>query len=338
MRCHDLVVVWGIMEIISDIEKDRARVESLIQAYGCAAEHQYYCYTYNIEPWEKPFVFIFADGTGILAKYDPRSSEWTIFSEILAPPEKKTERLLTFLNHVFAGNLPVKKVWVELESQTRKAVLETLRTHHSYKANKINYTLTWPVFDLLEWTGDTFEGKDWKDMRYYWNKYFREHHVEFVSALDVSTEELLQVVDTWKAQRTTGDKTFAHYYRHAIVHGFKGFDYHRIMRVDGKVQAITAGFFPRDGYYYSSIGIALRDIDRTGEIANIDDLRFLKSRNVRIADFGGGEKTLTTFKKKFRPTRYYKTHIFSIVSRTVNTTGKTTNTKAEDPSVRDGAH
>jgi hypothetical protein len=86
------------------------------------------------------------------------------------------------------------------------------------------------------------------------------------------------------------------------------------MLVDGHVAAITAGFkVPNKNYYYSAIGIYSRDIDRTGEISNLDDLRELKKKGYEYVDFGGGEEELSNFKSKFKPSYTYKTYVFTIV-------------------------
>ena len=52
-----------------------------------------------------------------------------------------------------------------------------------------------------------------------------------------------------------------------------------------------------------------------GEIANIDELNSLKRKNFDYVDFGGSDKVLLRFKKKFKPEKIYKTYTFSIVKR-----------------------
>jgi hypothetical protein len=166
---------------------------------------------------------------------------------------------------------------------------------------------------MKRWGGDLMQGKDWKDIRYYWHKYFRDHKVEFKDAHEVDKTVLKELVLRWKKQRTGKRVTFYKYYLNAIENGFEGFST-RIMIVDGNVAAITAGFkVPNKNYYYSAIGIYSRDIERTGEISNMDDLMQLKKKGYEYVDFGGGEEELTQFKKKFKPDSYYKTYIFSIV-------------------------
>ncbi|HIH31391.1 TPA: DUF2156 domain-containing protein [Candidatus Woesearchaeota archaeon] len=297
------------MEIISDIISNKDIIEKIILEQGHCAEHYYYCFLYNIEPWEKGYCFKW-DDKAILAKHDTRANEWFVFVGILAPVDEQIKLLKEFLDYAFSNN--AKKVWCEFKTDFRKKVINALKDSN-HKVNKINYTLVWPVFDMKQWNGDKMEGKDWKDIRYYWNKFFKEHKVEFVDLKDVTKEELKDLVKKWKESRNNKDKTFDHYYINVIDNDFKGFD-SRIMRVDEKICSINAGFkLPGKNIFYSSIGLCTKDFDRLGEVSYMDDLIQLKKKGYELVDFGGGEKHLIEFKKKFRPTYYYKTHVFSIV-------------------------
>jgi hypothetical protein len=304
------------MEVISDVGRAKSLIEKSISKYGCSAEHNYYCYFYNIEPWEDPYIFIFNDDTEtycILSKYDTHDNDWYFVVEPIAPEDKKISILLEALEFVFSKN--IRKAWLELESKTRKSLLVELQDRQLLKVNKINYTLVWPVFDMTQWTGEKMEGKDWKDLRYYWNKFFRDHKVEFVTADKVPKEDLKVLVHEWKKKRTATDRVYEEYYLNAIEYGFTGYDVNRIMIVDDKIAAITAGFRSREGYYYSTIGLYNADIDRCNEVANMDDLINLKRLGYHFVDFGGQENKSLDFKKKFRPSYFYKTHIFSVVKK-----------------------
>jgi hypothetical protein len=314
------------MRIIKDVYSGEGReiVERMISRHGCAAEHNYHCYIEKIHENGsecEPFVYLAEDGVkdciGILSVYNPPKKEYRVFTELLAPKEKKAELLHQFLEYVFSLDVKPEKVWVELETDTRKNVLKRLK-HTQYKCNSINYTLIWPVFEMNKWTGDLMQGGEWKDMRYYWNKFFKEHKVEFVTADKVSKEQLKELVYKWKKTRTTGDRAYIDYYIAAIDAGFNGYDVTRIMLVDGKIGAITAGFNARKGYYYDSIGLYDTEIPRCNDVANMDDLVYLKKSGYEFVDFGGIEKKSLEFKKKFRPTNYYRTHIFSIVKKSGN--------------------
>src|SRR3989339_1461576 len=270
------------MEIISDIISNKDIIEKIILEQGHCAEHYYYCFLYNIEPWEKGYCFKW-DDKAILAKHDTRANEWFVFVGILAPVDEQIKLLKEFLDYAFSNN--AKKVWCEFKTDFRKKVINALKDSN-HKVNKINYTLVWPVFDMKQWNGDKMEGKDWKDIRYYWNKFFKEHKVEFVDLKDVTKEELKDVVRNVKENRNYNDIFFDQYFIKLIDAEFKG--YHtRILKVNGRVASITAGYkTPFSNYYYSSVGLSVRDIDRIGEISYMDDLIDCKKKGYEFVDFG----------------------------------------------------
>lgn len=300
------------MEIISDITGSKELIEHSINRYGNCAEHYYYCYLYNIESSEKPYYFRWEDDKAILAKHNTKDDEWFIFVGILAPDDEAVALLKECLDYMFSKG--AKKVWCEFKTPFRKKVMNELKDSQ-YKVNGINYTLTWPVFDMKQWNGDKMEGKEWKDMRYYWNKFFRDHKVEFREYTPSDKEALKEIVKRWKGERNGSDKTFDHYYLKTIENDFIGYNT-RVIIVDDKICGVTAGYkLTNKNYYYSSIGLTIKEFDRIGEIANMDDLMILKRQGHEIVDFGGGEPHLTEFKSKFKPTSYYKTHVFSIVKK-----------------------
>jgi hypothetical protein len=307
------------MRILTDAYSDEGRliIGKMLSKHGCAAEHHYSCYINNItdeDPNSTPYIYYLEEENdiGILAIYEPKKNNFRIFTELLAPKERKASLMKEFLDHVYSLDNTPTKVWAELETDTRQNVLSILK-NSQYKCNTPAYTLIWPVFDMSAWNGDLMQGGEWKDMRYYWNKFFREHKVEFVTADKVSKEDMIKLVYAWKKSRKTGDRAYIDYYLQTINDGFKGYDVTRIMLVDGVIGAITAGFIVRKGYYYSSIGLYNTEIPRCNDIANMDDLINLKKLGIEVVDFGGIELEHLDFKKKFRPTRYYETHMFSIV-------------------------
>lgn len=302
------------MEIINDINLNKELIDHSMNKYGYCAEHYYYCFLYNIETWEQPYIFKFDEDSLILAKYDTADNDWYVFVGVLASNDSWLNYLYEFLEYCFSKN--ARKVWVEFTTEKRKELLNynnsNKNSRKNYKINKINYTLTWPVFKMSEWTGDKMIGKEWKDIRYYWNKFFREHKVEFRSYVSSDKEILKEIVLRWKKERTGKDKTYDHYYLNTIDNNFLGYET-RVIIVDGKICGVTAGYkLTNRNYYYSSIGIIVKEFDRIGEIANMDDLIECKNRGYDFVDFGGGEEQLTEFKKKFNPTYFYKTHVFSI--------------------------
>ncbi|GIU69963.1 MAG: hypothetical protein KatS3mg002_1199 [Candidatus Woesearchaeota archaeon] len=300
-----------ILAGIKDIERNKELIENILENQGSYSEHYYYCYLYNIEKNEIPHVFVWGEDKAILSTLDNRCNEWIIFSGILSHEKEYISLLRQFLDYVFSKG--AKKVWCEFKTDLRKKVLKSFKDS-DYKINKIKYTLTWPVFDMRIWNGDKMEGKKWKNTRYYWNKFFKEHKVEFREYHPEDKNILIELVKKWKKERNRKDKTYVDYYFNIINNDFHGYNT-RIMIVDDKICGITAGYPLKNNTYYSSIGIVSKEFDRAGDIANMDDLITLKKKGYELIDFGGGEKNLIEFKSKFKPTSYYKTHLFSIIKK-----------------------
>lgn len=298
------------MELLDALD-NKELIGRIISIRGNSTEHSYHNYVYSCDLGEVPVFFKISDSEGILAFYYPKGSSYRIFSDILAERRDWLKYLVRFFDHV--KSLGAKKVEMETDIGFRSELAACLKELGRYKAGRVTLTFTWPTFEMSRWDGDLMQGKDWKDIRYYWNKYFRDHKVEFKTADEVDSMALKELVLKWKKQRTGKRVTFYRYYLNAIANGFEGFNT-RIMVVDDKVAAMTAGFkVPNKNYYYSAIGIYSRDIERTGEVCNMDDLMQLKKQGYETVDFGGGEGSLTEFKQKFRPTGSYQTVFYSIL-------------------------
>ena len=129
-------------------------------------------------------------------------------------------------------------------------------------------------------------------------------------------EELRRVLLSWLKRRNANDKVDKDYYFKLIDNNFEGFDMAKTIYVNGNPSTITAGWkIPNSNDYYSSIGIVDYSYPGLGEVANIDDLNRLKRKGFTYVDFGGSDKVLLYFKKKFKPEKIYKTYTFSIVKR-----------------------
>jgi len=303
-------------EIIKITSENINSIKSIVDKYSSCAEHNIYLFL-NSSSKGDINVFFKEGECGILAHYTELDT-WKIFSEPLAPEDLKCDLIFNFLNYINGEfNLPGKKVIIEdIKLPLRKEILKRMKYSNKYRCSRLNYSLSWPVFDMSVWNGDLMQGGDWKDIRYYWHKFFKEHRVEFKTAAEVDKQEMINLVHEWKKQRTTGDRASIDIYTNMINSNFEGFDNTRIMCVDGRVCAITAGYkLANQNYYYSAIGIYNRAFDRIGEIANMDDLIKLKKEGYKLVDFGGSFGKLKDFKKKFRATNYYDTYVFSIVKQ-----------------------
>jgi hypothetical protein len=261
-----------------------------------------------------PVFVSFDDSMGILALKSKTGKLWYVMREVLAPKEKKAEIFLEFAEHIMK-DMGIERIQVEFEERFRDELLQKLEDT-SLRACSVNYYLDWPLFDMERWDGDKMPGKEWKKLRNIKNKFYKEHKVEVRNPEDADKEELKRIVKDWKSKRNAEDFAYTHEYMDVVENGFKGFDEVRVLFIDSKPRAITGGWkVPNSDQYYSSLGIFDYSVERLGEIANLDDLVYLKSRGYKIVNFGGSDSDLLEFKKKFRPHSQYRTYTFSIAKK-----------------------
>lgn len=299
------------MKIIGDTEENKLVIEEVIQKYGYAPEHNFF----HFRNWQgegtRNFLFQFDKGA-ILARQE--DEVWYLFSEILAPPTDKIKILSEFLAHCFSDK-KTDRVSVEFETDFRAEVLSFLKSS-PWRACAVNYSLTWPIFDLAKWDPE-LSGGDWKKLRYQIGLFYRQHKVEIVDGRDCKPNDLEKIVEAWRKKRQGGDRSYDYHYLNLIDNNFAGVKFCRVFIVDGAPATITAGWeiLNQQGSYYSAVGLHNYSCDYLGEAANVDDLSFLKKQGYQWANFGGGEEELTGFKMKFHPCRNYDTHVFSIKRR-----------------------
>jgi hypothetical protein len=297
------------MQLYSDADAKEPS-ERALAAFGYAPEHNYPYFTqYKQDPTMQDF---FADfgGKGLLGRR--KKGKMVLFSSPIAPKDEHVAILLEFLKEAFTDQ-KLTRVEMELELDTKRKLIASLSAI-GLQAKRPKYFYIWPIFDMTTWDGDRLEGEKWKDIRYYWNKVHREHQVSFVAAEACRKEQLHTVVDEWKRERSQRDTAEDVYFHTVIDQDFAGYDHVRICVVDGTPRTITAGFrIPNSNGYYSSIGLYGRAVDRIGIVCNLDDLRFLKQQGYAFVNFGGGDRKLTEFKLKFKPSSTYSTHLFDVI-------------------------
>lgn len=300
------------MNTIADIIANQKQIEAAIKKYGYAPEHNFFHFMNWQAEGTKNYFFDFGLRGAILARKE--DNVWYIFSEILAEPSWGLRIFRDFLDFCF-GETGVEKVSVEFETGFRKDVHRLLR-NSPYRACPINYSLTWPIFDLKKWDPE-LKGGEWKKMRYQTNLFYRQHQVQIVDSRECDKNDLKKIVEAWRKRRQGTDRSYFYPYFNLINHDLAGTKFRRTLIVDGIPATITAGWeIPHQpGAYYSAVGLHNYQCDYLGEAANLDDLNFLKQLGYHYANFGGGEKDLTDFKMKFRPQRTYETHVFSIKRR-----------------------
>lgn len=299
------------MKIIKDTAESQPLIEAEIEKYGYAPEHNFFCF--RDDQGEGTQNWLFKTGNGsILARQE--DEVWYLFSEILAAQPDKIKILSEFLKHCFSDK-KTDRVSVEFETDFYREVLKFLKSS-PWRACAVNYSLTWPIFDLAKWDPD-LKGGDWKKLRYQIGLFYRQHKVEIIDGRDCKPNDLKKIVEAWRKKRQGNDRSYDYHYLNLIDNNFAGVKFCRVFIVDGISSTITAGWeIPNQrGSYYSAVGLHNYSCDYLGEAANVDDLSFLKKHGYQWANFGGGEEELTGFKMKFHPCRTYDTHVFSIKRR-----------------------
>jgi hypothetical protein len=306
--------VYELREI-KDTIKYKEDIQKSIRKYGHCAEHNYYHYQYYETDGEKNIFFKLENKRGILSTYDKKNNLWYLFpSGILAPEEERFDILIEFLNMVIRKKKG-KKLFVEVDENFRKEILRKLKNSEKYRACSSPFILYWPLYNMSKFDAK-LKGKEWKKLRNIRNRFYRQHKVRVVDSKKLPKEELKKILDAWLKRRNAHDRVEKHYYINLIENNLKGTDIARTLIVDNKPCSITAGWkIPNSNNYYSSIGILDYSYPGLGEVTNLDDLKELKKRNYEYVDFGGSDKVLLYFKKKFRPERIYKTYIFSLVEK-----------------------
>ena len=303
------------MKEIKDTKKYREDIQKAIRRYGHCAEHNYYHYQYYEEDKEKNIFFKLENSKGILSSYDQKNNFWYLFpSGILSPKEERFKILIKFLDYTLKRKKG-KKLFVEVNEDFRKEILKKLKNLKSYRACSSPFILYWPLYNMSKFDAE-LGGKEWKKLRNIKNRFYKQHKVKIIDAEKIPKEELKKILDVWLKRRNAHDRVEKHYYVNLIENNLKGVDMAKILIVDGKPCSITAGWkIPNSNNYYSSIGILDYSYEGLGEVANIEDLKELKRKNYDYVDFGGSDKVLLYFKKKFKPEKIYKTYIFSIVRK-----------------------
>ncbi len=300
------------MDFIEDIDKNRKKIEASIIKHGFKPEHSFDYYKDEQVSSRKNIFISFTGGMGILAQ---KSKEyWNTISEVLAPEHKRLELILEFLNCAFKKNT-IKHVEVEFDDDFRAQLFEDTSFKKNFRT-KHGRTLWWPVFDMKKWDGDKLEGKIWKKMRNIKNRLYRNHKIEFKGAQDFPKSQLKRLIKDWAVGRVGNDKADPASYYNNIDNDFKGFDSVKVMTLDDKPCAISAGWkIVNSNDFYSCLGLLDYKHPGIGEISNLDDLISLKKKKFRFVDFGGSDLPLLEFKKKFHPHKIYKTHQFFIYKR-----------------------
>lgn len=303
------------MKIIYDVAKHNKKIKKSIRKYGHFAEHNFFHYMHTQTQGYSNVFFDYGNGKGVLMRHNSKNNIWGLFPcGILAPEEERLELLLDAANFVLK-KIKAKKLVVEVFEELREEILRKLKKQNSLRACAYSYLFYWPVYNMNSWD-PRLKGGKMKKLRNIMNRFHKRYTVRVKNTKYVPKEKLKKIFMNWARRRGVNDRIDKEYYLSIINGNFKNFDIAKTIYVNGKPSTITAGWkIPNGNGYYSAIGIFDYSCPGLGEITNIDDLNRLKRRGFDYVDFGGSDRILLRFKKKFRPERIYKTYEFSIVKR-----------------------
>lgn len=290
-------------------------ITKTIDKHGHCAEHNFYHYKYCEGDGEKCIYFNIGKNKGILATHDEKNNVFYLFpSGVLAPPKERYQLFYKMMDYAF-DKYKIDKVCVEVNKDFRKEIKKKIKNDNKYYACKYYEILYWPMYNLKKFD-PKLAGKKYKKLRNIRNRFYDAHKVKILNSKKLSKKRLLNILDSWLSKRNANDRVDKYYYENMINENFKGIDHARTIVVDGIPSSITAGWkVPNTNNYYSHIGILDYSVKGLGEVANIHDLQLLKKKGYDHADFGGSDKVLLYFKKKFKPESIYKTYIFSIMKQ-----------------------
>lgn len=302
------------LKVIDDVVKHQKNIKKGIEKYGHFAEHNYMHYFYSQTKWDRGVLFDFGYNKILLAQFYKQGNVWNLFPDsILAPENERLDLLMQTANYILKKN-NAKKFVVEVSEELRNEILNKFKIRNGFRACDAEI-LYWPMYNMDLWD-PKLRGSKWKKLRNIRNRFYKKNKIIVKNSKDVPKEEINKILLSWLKKRNDKDRVDKYYFSNLINNNFKGIDMAKTMYINGKPCTITAGWkIPNSNNYYSAIGILDYSYPELGEIANIDDLNRLKMEGFDYVDFGGSDKVLLNFKKKFRPEKIYKTYIFSIVRR-----------------------
>jgi hypothetical protein len=291
-------------------------IETAIQRFGFAPEHNYWWYQYYQHYYHPPQknIFVAGDMGALFTAFDEVDKTYFVVFDPMAAVEQRVPLLIEYISWIFS-NTDTDKIWFQLDRSSRRELLKAMPA--AYRSCPIYYTLTWPIYQLEKFD-PALTGGHYKTLRKEMHRFYRDHAVTVADAKTFpDTTSLHAVVDGWKKSRTNRDRGMTGVYHQMIDGKFMGTDEARVFIVNGKPVGFNAGWMmPNRDRFYGAVGIHDYSIDNLGAMLYLEDLVWLKQRGYREVDMGGSEKSNLAFKNKFCPNDYYQADIFSVVKRT----------------------
>lgn len=285
------------MKFYEDIESERKRIEKCISQFGWTSDHNLDWWVDSIVDRRGNSIFVeFDDGAGLLAQKYP--DRWEIWSDPLSKPEEASQKLLEFSKFVLNSALypslklkgGVKKVLFVDVSDT---IYPKLNKDNSFKVDDIEYSLFWPVLDVVKYDS-TLPGGHFKEIRNAKNKFYREHEVKVVNTSELGKNDLYKIVDGWQKEvikKQKPEDVLDLRYRNVIENNFRGFITSRVLIADGQPVGFNAGYeVPnRKERFAGVIGLHDYSLKDLGVILWLEDLEWIKNAGYKELDMQGTE-------------------------------------------------
>ncbi len=312
------------MQTLSNIAitADAEAIKNIIATHGHAAEHNYNHFI-NIGEMMGECSFCIIDNNFGIMSYKNKNDIWC-YSDPIAPEEKRLEIFLQFVECSFENG--AKKVRAEVNEKLWAEIIQKIKLEHKnkFRTVKPSYIYQWPVYDLKKWDM-SLTGIKWKKLRNMRNAFTRDHKIEiFHNASNgtgsikenFSQQELINFLKKWKKLRQGKDMAHTEHYESAIKSNFEGYDFVRLIYVDGAIAALNGGWkIANSNNVYLQLGLPNYGMKNIGDFSYLNDLEFFKSIGFDFADLGGSTPEMMHFKNKFSPAYVYRTVEFSIVEK-----------------------
>lgn len=295
---------------LEDLVASEHTIRTSLANFGFAPEHAYDSFVDAAEEGWFGSYFINDAGHGVMAYYIKKDNEWTVLCDPVAPESGRAEILASFL-HFALVTLQAGAVYVQCLSQTRKILTKLVPS--SILLRRTSEKLFWPVLDLKTYD-PTLADPRMKPLRNVRNRFTREHSLELSLPAAVPKDSLHVVVDLWKKNRPAKHRAYAAEYHTLIDEEFRGTEEALVFVVDGKPEAISAGWpIPNSEGFYHSIALHTYAHWGLGEMLMLKSLEDLRKTKYEFVNLGGSDANLLAFKKKFGNTEIYTTEYFSVV-------------------------
>jgi hypothetical protein len=299
------------MHEILDVKAHESLIKEYIKRFAFRPEHHFE-YLTSVGDGSQP-AFYYDEEMGAIGDIHHEGKDkvfWMTVEPLAKDPAAALEKISKYLIEEKGYGKVVVESLHSINEELKKKLTQT-----NYRILKPRWSSEWPVFHMKNFD-ETLSGSNWKKIRYYKNKFFKDHPDATVE--DIIPEDgqaLKELVKGWVKKRTAGDR--AHYkgFFTIIDSNFKNYDIAKVIKIGGKPVSFFAGFkVPYANGYYSCIGIYDYDIENIGSVSNVLDLIEIKKLGAEWADFGGSEigSGLANFKRKFHPDEFYYTDVYTI--------------------------